>query len=103
MLSEKEDLMLHDIQVMLDSVHQEKRLRNGAKTDIYDGSVTLLANFGASNSRLLEPHIQVEIYSESLGPKGDSLHLFGSISEAYKKIKEWHAEYVSAKREKEGN
>jgi hypothetical protein len=95
MLSEKEDLMLHDIQSMLDSVGKEKRLRSNKKPDIYDGSLTLLVNFGASADRLLVPHIQVEIYSESLGPNGDSLHLFKSIEEAYKAVKKWHSEYTA--------
>lgn len=97
MLTEKEDIMLHDIQSMLDSVNREKQLRNGFKPDRHDGSVTLLVNFGDSTTRFIPPNIQVEVYSESLGPKGDSLHLFLSIEEAYSTIKKWHAEYVSAK------
>lgn len=97
MLSEKEDLMLHDIQSMLDSANKEKQLKSRKRPDVYDGNVTLLANFGASADRLIVPNIQVEIYSESLAPNGDTLHLFKSIEEAYKAVKEWHSIYVYRK------
>lgn len=100
MLSEKHDLMIHDIQTMLDSVSKEKSLRNSKAITEYDGSLTLLVNFGTSLSRNVFPTIQVEIYSESLGPKGESLHLFSSIEEAYSAVKEWHSEYSSISKRK---